>query len=124
MHAWYEHLHLASSHLTNGSTTHAFLCMHMQLNTTNQDTYKPFAFPPGTGTAPEQPSRTATTPPPEMPNIYDTTYRRQYLPKEGPARQPAGKTPSVSYTFSTPTTAGAATNTSVRSRTESAQGMH
>eukprot|EP00798_Chlamydomonas_sp_ICE-L_P025744 gene25744-11405_t len=61
----------------------------MVKQTTNQAFYKPFkveADPNG----PADPTLKPATAPPEMPSIYDTTYRAQYVPKDAPGRQPQG----------------------------------
>ncbi|KXZ53275.1 hypothetical protein GPECTOR_7g1169 [Gonium pectorale] len=60
-------------------------------DTTNQDTYRPFEVP--SQPAGDRPARLATAPPPMLPSIYDTTYRTQYVPKEGEPRVAPGSIP-------------------------------
>ncbi|GFR47939.1 hypothetical protein Agub_g9742 [Astrephomene gubernaculifera] len=62
-------------------------------DTTNQDTYKPFELAPQPGSDTGRPTRQATSPPPLLPSIYDTTYRAHYVPKEGEPRVPPGSIP-------------------------------
>jgi len=61
--------------------------------TTNQAFYKAPAIGGGTGspsgTARE--TRPAMGPPGQMPSIWDTTYRREFIPKDAPGRQPVGE---------------------------------
>ncbi|KAL6749861.1 hypothetical protein V8C86DRAFT_2831180 [Haematococcus lacustris] len=55
--------------------------------TTNQATYKAHPLGPG----PEREARPAASPPPAVPNFWETTYKTQFVPKQPPPRQPQGQ---------------------------------
>ncbi len=60
-------------------------------STTNQAHYQPFVFAPKDAPAADSPQgRPATAPPNFNPNDYVTTYRTQFVPKEGGGREPTG----------------------------------
>lgn len=59
--------------------------------TTNQQFYAPHELAAGPATTAAQPTiRMATAAPPVAPSIYDTTYRKHFVPKEAAARVPPG----------------------------------
>ncbi|KAF5839675.1 hypothetical protein DUNSADRAFT_226 [Dunaliella salina] len=55
--------------------------------TTNQAHYK---VPPISSVSTASPARQATLPPAQIPNTWETTHRRTFVPKEPPGRMPVG----------------------------------